>query len=225
LEHVSPKSRILSKNVVSFPKGSNSIPQYNSVSFQSSVNVVPNVDLWHVRLGHVPCSVMKKFDFIKFAHNSDFVCDVCPKAKQTRLPFPLSHIHSKKIFDMIHVDTWGPYKSSTYDGFRYFLTVDDDYSRGTWTFLMASKSNVFPILKDFLVMVERQFQTQVKCIRSDNAMELGKGHQEAQFLKSQGIMHQTSCVATPQQNGVVERKHRHLLELARSLMFHSKLPI
>ncbi|KAH0645178.1 hypothetical protein KY284_033062 [Solanum tuberosum] len=60
---------------------------------------------------------------------------------------------------------------------------------GELNFSNASKSNVFPILKDFLVMVERQFQTQVKCIRSNNAMELGKGHQEAQFLKSQGIMH------------------------------------
>lgn len=43
---------------------------------------------------------------------------------------------------------------------------------------MSTKSNVFPILNEFLLMVERQFQTQVKCIQSDNAMELGKGHHE-----------------------------------------------
>lgn len=71
----------------------------------------------------------------------------------------------------------------------------------------------------FLIMIERQFQTQVKCIRSDNATELGKVYNEEEFLKSQGILHQTSCVGTPQQNGVVERKHRHLLELARGIIF------
>ncbi|XP_059310549.1 uncharacterized protein LOC132061883 [Lycium ferocissimum] len=78
---------------------------------------------------------------------------------------------------------------------------------------------------DFLIMIERQFNDKVKVIRSDNALELGKGTQEALFLKSQGIIiHQTSCVGTPQQNGVVERKHRHLLEIARGLMFQSHLP-
>ncbi|XP_019240182.1 PREDICTED: uncharacterized protein LOC109220173 [Nicotiana attenuata] len=77
----------------------------------------------------------------------------------------------------------------------------------------------------FLNMVERQFGKKVKRIRSDNAMELGKGFFQSDFLQSQGILHETSCVATPQQNGVVERKHRHLLEVARSLYFHSQVPI
>nr|XP_016461489.1 PREDICTED: uncharacterized protein LOC107784820 [Nicotiana tabacum] len=62
-------------------------------------------------------------------------------------------------------------------------------------------------------------------IRTDNAFELGEGSQEASFLASQGVLHQTSCVATPQQNGVVERKHRHLLEIARALLLQSKLPL
>ncbi|XP_019241250.1 PREDICTED: uncharacterized protein LOC109221245 [Nicotiana attenuata] len=65
-------------------------------------------------------------------------------------------------------------------------------------------------------MVERQFGVKVQKIRTDNAFELGKGTQEAAFLASQGILHQTSCVGTPQQNGVVERKHRNLLEISRA---------
>ena len=74
-------------------------------------------------------------------------------------------------------------------------------------------------------MVERQFNAKVKIIRSDNAMELGKSETTLNFLRSQGIVHQTSCVATPQQNGVAERKHRHLLEIARALLFHPKAPL
>ena len=74
-------------------------------------------------------------------------------------------------------------------------------------------------------MTERQFNAKVKIIRSDNAMELGKSETTLNFLRSQGSIHQTSCVATPQQNGVAERKHRHLLEIARALLFHSKVPL
>ncbi|XP_070029646.1 uncharacterized mitochondrial protein AtMg00810-like [Nicotiana sylvestris] len=52
------------------------------------------------------------------------------------------------------------------------VQVVNDFSRGTWTFLLSSKSNAFTILQSFLVMVERQFGKKVKRIRSDNAMEL-----------------------------------------------------
>lgn len=142
---------------------------------------------------------MRKFSFINFLSKSEHVCDICPKARQTRLTFPISVIHSTKPFELIHIDTWGPYKPPTYNGFRYFLTIVDDYSRGTWTFLLISNSNVFPTHKEFLAMIERQFHAQVKFISSDNALQLGTSIQKTAFLKSQGILHQTSCVGTPQQ--------------------------
>ncbi|XP_075095218.1 uncharacterized protein LOC142173512 [Nicotiana tabacum] len=82
-------------------------------------------------------------------------------------------------FELIHVDVWGPYKESTYNGFKYFLTVVDDYSRVVWTFFMSTKSNVFGLLKNFLTMVERQFGVKVQKIRTNNAFELGKGSQQA----------------------------------------------
>jgi len=197
----------------------------NHVSFPVSVNVIPTVSLWHLRLGHLPFSAMKHLNFTKHSSDSDFICHICPQAKQTRSSFPVSTIKTKRLFDLIHVDTWGPYKHSTYNGYKYFLTIVDDYSRGTWTFLLSTKSNAFPTLKSFFAMVERQFNTKVKCIRSDNALELGKGTCEAVYLQNHGIIHQQSCVSTPQQNGVVERKHRHLLEIARGLYFQSKVPI
>lgn len=76
----------------------------------------------------------------------------------------------------------------------------------------------------FLAIVERQFHSKVKVIRSDNALELGGSTTTSIFLTSQGILHQTSCVGTPQQNGIVERKHMHLFETPRALLFHSKVP-
>lgn len=85
------------------------------------------------------------------------------------------------------------------------------------------KENAFSILKDFLQIVERQYNVKVKIIRSDNTLELGKGIEQAKFYQNQEILHQTSCVDTPQQNEVVERKYRYLLEIARALLFQSKL--
>lgn len=60
-------------------------------------------------------------------------------------------------------------------------------------------------------------------MRTDNAKELSKG-ETLKFYQEKGIEIQTTCVATPQQNGVVERKHRHLLEVTRALWYQSKLP-
>ncbi|XP_075088282.1 uncharacterized protein LOC142170301 [Nicotiana tabacum] len=72
---------------------------------------------------------------------------------------------------------------------------------------------------------KRKFNSKVKAIRSDNALELGGGSTISDFFASQGIIHQTSCTATPQQNDIVERKHRHLLETYKVLLHQSQLPI
>ena len=71
-------------------------------------------------------------------------------------------------------------------------------------------------------MVENQFSTTVKTIRSDNGLEF-TSNETTLFFQSKGIIHQKSCPYTPQQNGVVERKHKYILETARALLFQSKL--
>ena len=74
-------------------------------------------------------------------------------------------------------------------------------------------------------MAHTQFSKAVQIIRSDNALELSKSSTTLEFFTSNGIIHQTSCVQTPQQNGVVERKHKHLREVARALLFQASLPL
>ena len=64
----------------------------------------------------------------------------------------------------------------------------------------------------------------MKIIRSDNGLEF-LSRPMKQFYQQKGIVHQTTCIDTPQQNGRVERKHRHILNVARALRFQAHLPI
>jgi len=167
----------------------------------------------------MPFDIMKYIAVIpSFTSKSSSICQVYHQARQHRSPFPSSGSCTSHIFELIHVDLWGPYADSTYDGYKYFLTIVDDYSRATWTHLLSHKSNAFPILKSFLSFIQTQFHTTVRIIISDNGLEFSNTSAIV-FYASHGIIHQTSCTGIPQQNGVVERKHKHLLETARALLF------
>ncbi|KAJ9540013.1 hypothetical protein OSB04_026519 [Centaurea solstitialis] len=102
--------------------------------------------------------------------------------------------------------------------------VLDGNGRATWVFLLNRKSEVAYHLITFCNMVERQFNKSVKRIRSDNGVEFQSNEMLSYYDKT-GIVLETSCTDTPQQNGVVERKHRHILEVARALRFEAGLPI
>ena len=88
--------------------------------------------------------------------------------------------------------------------------------------MLLDKKEVSRVLLNFTALVERQYEKQIKIIRSNNGTEFTC--LRMQFLE-RGIVFQTSCVGTPQQNGRVERKHRHILNVARALRFQGNLPI
>ncbi|XP_074310098.1 uncharacterized protein LOC141645801 [Silene latifolia] len=188
----------------------------HSTSLSSSVTNV-SCNIWHTRLGHLPVYKMKQLklcnDFPIYEKDLS-ICPTCAKARQHRMSFPISSSSSLLPFELIHIDLWGPYNTPTYNGFKYFLTIVEDFTRCTWTHLLTCKSSAFSFIKAFLKMVDTQFDKKVKIIRSDNALELGRSNAISQSFIDNGIIHQTSCIHTPQQNGVVERKHKQLLETA-----------
>jgi len=153
--------------------------------------------------------------------NKSHHCYICPLAKQKHLPFNSNQNKCASVFDLLHIDTWDPFSEITHDGYRYFLTIVDDHSRATWIYLMKSKSNVLHVFPGFLQMVENQFNVKVKAVRSDNAPEL----KFTKLYLAKGIKTYYSCPETPQQNSVVERKHLHILNVARALLFQSKIPL
>jgi len=175
---------------------------------------------WHRRLGHLSdqrLHILKsKHDYIDIRNEH---CDVCHMAKQKKLSFSNSQSRADKCFNLIHVDIWGPAPTPSLHGHRYFLTVIDNFSRYSWIYLMHNKSETRTHLTNFINFVENQFETKVKVIRSDNGHEFKMN----EFFSSKGIIHQTSCVETPEQNGIAERKHQHLLNVTRALLSQSKI--
>ena len=91
-------------------------------------------------------------------------------------------------------------------------------------YLMKDKSEASKLVMDFCKMVKTQFNVGVKVIRSDNGREFTSGPMK-KFYAKRGIVRQTSCIDTPQENDRVERKHRHILNVARALRFQENLPL
>lgn len=183
-----------------------------------------SLSLWHSRLGHPSYSSISPLKntllIADFANNS-LPCNVCPLAKQKRLSFTCHNNRSKHLFDLIHADVWGPFSTISHAGHRYFLTIVDDFSRYSWVFMLKNKSDVLSIIPQFFKLVETQYNKTIKMFRSDNAPEL----KFDEFFREKGVVHQFSCVARPEQNSVVERKHQHILNVARALYFQSRVPL
>ena len=79
------------------------------------------------------------------------------------------------------------------------------------------------MFQKFFAEIRNQFHTSIRILRSDNALKHLSTH-FSDYLSSHGILHQSSCAYTPQQNGVAERKNRHLVETARTLLLHHIVP-
>lgn len=98
-------------------------------------------------------------------------------------------IHSTSPFQLVHIDMLGPYHTPTYNGFKYFLTLVDNFSRVTWTHLFSYNCGALFILKAFTSMVKTQLHSSGQCLRSNNAYELGFFFESKTFFVSQGILH------------------------------------
>ncbi|GJX06561.1 retrovirus-related pol polyprotein from transposon TNT 1-94 [Tanacetum coccineum] len=109
-------------------------------------------------------------------------------------------------------------------GKKYILVIVDDYSRFTWVKFLRSKDETPEFVTNFLKQIQVGLNKTVRFIRTDNGTEF-VNQVMSEYYEGVGIFHQTSVPRTPQQNGVVERRNRTLVEAARTMMIFSKAPM
>lgn len=97
--------------------------------------------------------------------------------------------------------------------------INSRWSHSTWVYLMKSKYEVRPLLKQFFALTGNQFWTTNKILHTNNGLVFIM----PEFYASKGVIHQLSCVEIPQQNGVVEWKYQCILNVAGSLYFQDNL--
>ena len=131
---------------------------------------------------------------------------------------------ASKPLELVHSDVWGPASVISINDFRYYLVLIDEYSKFIWVYLLKNKSNVFDIFKYFKAYVENQLNISLKVLRTNGGGEFTSNAFNL-FCSSHGIIHQTTCPHTPQQNGTTKRKHRHLVECSLTMLSHSNLPL
>ncbi|KAG7572491.1 Ribonuclease H-like superfamily [Arabidopsis suecica] len=174
----------------------------------SSVLVYANNAIWHARLGHPHSRALGLLlPSISFKNDE---CEACILGKHCKSVFPKSNTIYENCFDLVHSDVWtSPCLSR--ENQKYFVTFIDEKSKYTWLTLLPSKDRVLEAFTNFQNYVTNHYNAKIKIFRSDNGGEY-TSHTFKQHLAKHGIIHQTSCPYTPQQNGVAERKNRHLME-------------
>jgi transposase InsO family protein len=187
--------------------------------------------LWHRRLAHVGMKNLHKL--LKGEHilgltnvhfEKDRVCSACQVGKQVGTHHPHKNIMTTdRTLELLHMDLFGPIAYISISGSKYCLVIVDYYSHFTWVFFLQEKSQTQETLKGFLRQAQNVFGLRIKKIRSDNETEF-KNSQIEGFLEDGGIKHEFSSTYTPQQNGVVERKKRTLLDMARTMLDEYKTP-
>jgi transposase InsO family protein len=209
---------------------------HHNVSTKCSLINENSSNLWHKRLGHISRERLEKLVKDEILSNLDFtdlgVCVDCIKGKQTKHT-KKGATRSTKLLEIIHTDICGSFDTPSFGKEKYFITFIDDFSRYGYIYLLHEKSQAVNVFEVYITEVERQLERKVKIIRSDRGGEYYGKYCEsgqcpgpfAKLLEKHDICAQYTMPGTPQQNGVVERRNRILIDMVRSMLSNSTLPL
>ncbi|GJZ17062.1 retrovirus-related pol polyprotein from transposon TNT 1-94 [Tanacetum coccineum] len=150
--------------------------------------------LWHCRLSHL------NFEKSKKSSNQ-------PKSEDT---------NQEKLY-LLHMDLCGPMRVASIKGKRYILVIVDDYSSFTWVRFLRTKDEALEAIIKCIKNIQVHLNAIVRNVRIDYGTEF-VNQTLHEFYENVGISHQTSVARTPQQNGVIERQNRTLIEAARTII-------
>jgi transposase InsO family protein len=153
---------------------------------------------------------------VKFEKNK--LCSSCQTGKQVVNTHAYkSQMSTHRPLELLHIDLFGPTYFVSIGGNSYCLVIVNDYSRFTWVYFLQDETNVFETFKPFTILAQNQFEFDIKKVRSDNGPEF-KNATIDEYCDDKGIKHEFSSKYTPEQNGIVERKNRTPIDMARSML-------
>jgi len=193
----------------------------NSLSFTGNS---ATINLWHQRFGHCHLKSLKKIlSSCNISVKPDLhFCVACARAKCHQFPYPTSLNVYTAPLQLVYTDIWGPASVLASNGARYYVSFLDAFTKFTWIYVLHTKSQVSHAFKKFKVLVENQTGHKICNLQTDNAREVLA---LTPFLQQHGIHHCLTCPYTHQQNGYVERKHRHIVDMGLALLAHANLPL
>ncbi|GJX71094.1 retrovirus-related pol polyprotein from transposon TNT 1-94 [Tanacetum coccineum] len=184
--------------------------------------------LWHRRLNHLNFGTINDLarkDLVRglprLKFEKDHLCSACQLGKSKKFSHrPKSENTNMEVLHTLHMDLCGPMRVQSIKGKKYILVIVDDYSRFTWVKFLRSKDETPEFVINFLKQIQLGLNKTVRFIRTDNGTEF-VNQVMSEYYEGVGIFHQKSVPRTPQQNGVVERRNRTLVEAARTMMIFS----
>ncbi|GKB68011.1 retrovirus-related pol polyprotein from transposon TNT 1-94, partial [Tanacetum coccineum] len=188
--------------------------------------------LWHRRLSHLNFGSINHLarhglvrGLPKLKFEKDHLCSACALGKSSKKPHkPKSEDTNQEKLYLLHMDLCGPMRVASVSGKKYILVIVDDYSRFTWVKCLRSKDEAPAFIINFLKMIQVRLKETVRRIRTDNGTEF-VNQTLREYYETVGISHETSVARSPQQNGVVERRNRTLIEAARTMLIYAKAPL
>ncbi|GJR22401.1 retrovirus-related pol polyprotein from transposon TNT 1-94, partial [Tanacetum coccineum] len=188
--------------------------------------------LWHRRLSHLNFGAINHLarhglvrGLPKLKFEKDHLCSACAMGKSKKKPHkPKSEDTNQEKLYLLHMDLCRPMRVASVNGKKYILVIVDDYSRFTWVKCLRSKDEAPDFIIKFLKMIQVRLKVHVRRIRTDNGTEF-VNQTLREYYEKVGISHETSVARSPQQNGVVERRNRMLIEAARTMLIYAKAPL
>ncbi|CAI7882374.1 unnamed protein product [Closterium sp. NIES-54] len=156
-------------------------------------------------------------------------CLPCVEGWQRAAPHSFSFPPMTAPLQTLHMDVWGPACVSGRGHERYFLLVVDDHTRYTTVFPLRSKGQVVDVLIPWIRAVRLQLRERFCQDLPVQRLHPDRGGQFSsdllrQFCHGEGILQSFTLPASPQQNGIAERRIGLVMEFARTSMIHAAAP-
>ncbi|GJW08374.1 retrovirus-related pol polyprotein from transposon TNT 1-94 [Tanacetum coccineum] len=188
--------------------------------------------LWHRRLSHLNFGTINDLarhglvrGLPKVKLEKDHLCFACVMGKIKKKPHKpkFKDTNQEKVY-LLHMDLCGPMRVASVNGKKYILVIIDDYSQFTWVKCLSSKDEALDFIIKFLKMIQVRLKVPVRRIRTNNGTEF-VNQTSCEYYEKVRISHETSVARSPQQNGVVERWNRTVIEAARTMLIYAKAPL